>query len=100
MTLEVIWSLIGYYDDESENKYVECISSFDGKEVDDILRDIAKEYANLEYDDSEAINFSAKSELIETIRNIKSITLSDNGKSTDVTEKYISSVDSYTEDFS
>ena len=72
ITLQFIWDQHGYYEDESENLEGEFIAYFSGETIEEACDEAAD---NFDWNDEDVYNFDAKSELYETSRDLKTISI-------------------------
>ena len=72
VTLQFIWDQHGYYEDESENLEGEFTAYFSGETIQEACDEAA---VNFDWNDEDVYNFDAKSELYETSRDLKTISI-------------------------
>jgi hypothetical protein len=93
MKLKLIYEMASFYDDETENMKSDKIDYAEGDTIEEMLESAAEIGSN--FDDEDTINFSAKSDLIETTFDLKQIFILENDSEIDVTEQYITLYNEY-----
>ena len=72
VTLKFVWDQFSYHEDESDDLEGEFVDQWDGETIEEACENAA---VCFDWDDSDVYNGAAKSELYETSRDLKSISI-------------------------
>ena len=70
--LQFIWEILSSYEDDDDNLTNELVEIYDGETIEEACDNAA---ACWDWNDEDVYNFDAKSELIETSRDLKNISV-------------------------
>ena len=84
VTLRFVWDQFSYHEDENDDLEAEVIGEWEGETIEEACDNAA---VCFDWDDSDVYNGYANSELHETSRDLKSISIFVDGKWKEVDEK-------------